>query len=123
MPCIIFPVEIHEELRTPHVAVLTLGGRLTVNDAPGRLKAAVARALSQGARHVVLDLGGVQYIDSTRLGELIASHVAVSRQGGQLAFARTPARVSELLGMAGLTDLFQQFESVDAAVASGRTAP
>jgi hypothetical protein len=28
-----------------------------------------------------------------------------------------------LLGMAGLTDLFQQFESVDAAVASGRTAP
>lgn len=113
-------VEIHDRLANPHVAVLTLGGRLTVNDEPGQLKAAVARVLSQGARHVVLDLAGVHYIDSTRLGELIASHVAVSRHGGQLKFARTPARVTELLSMAGLADLFEQFASVDDAVGSVR---
>jgi anti-sigma B factor antagonist len=111
-------VEIHDRLAAPAIAVLTLGGRLTVNDEPGRLKAAVARALGQGARHVVLDLAGVQYIDSTRLGELIASHVAVSRQGGQLKFARTPTRVNELLAMAGLAGLFEQFPSVDDAVRS-----
>jgi anti-sigma B factor antagonist len=109
-------VEIHDRLATPTVAVLTLGGRLTVNDQPGRLKSAVAKVLSQGARHVILDLAGVLYIDSTRLGELIASHVAVTRQGGQLKFARTPARVTELLQMAGLGDLFEQFETVEDAV-------
>ena len=67
---------------------------------------------------MVLDLSGVQYIDSTRLGELIASHVAVSRHGGVLTFARTPIRVSDLLAMAGLGDLFERFDSVDAAVRS-----
>ena len=113
-------VEIHDRLATSTVAVLTLGGRLTVNDEPGQLKAAVAKVLSQGARHVVLDLAGVQYIDSTRLGELIASHVAVSRQGGQLKFARTPSRVTELLQMAGLGGLFAQFDTVDEAVGSVR---
>jgi anti-sigma B factor antagonist len=111
-------VEIQDRLAGPGVAVLTLGGRLTVNDEPGRLKAAVTKALGQGARHVVLDLSGVQYIDSTRLGELIASHVAVSRQGGKLKFAATPARVTELLSMAGLGDLFEQFASVETAVQS-----
>ncbi len=111
-------VEIHDRLAAPEVAVLTLGGRLTINDEPGQLKAAVARVLSQGARHVVLDLAGVHYIDSTRLGELIASHVAVSRHGGRLKFARTPTRVGELLAMAGLGDLFERFESVDAALRS-----
>jgi anti-sigma B factor antagonist len=115
-----FLVEIQEQLAGPNVAVLTVGGRLTVTDEPGQLKAAVARALSQGARHVVLDLGGVQYIDSTRLGELIAAHVAVSRQGGQLRFARTPARVAELVAMAGLGDLFPQFETVEDAVRGAR---
>ena len=111
-------VEIHDRLASPTVAVLTLGGRLTVNDEPGQLKAAVTRALGQGARHVVLDLAGVLYIDSTRLGELIASHVAVSRLGGQLKFASTPARVNELLAMAGLGGLFEQFPTVEAAVQS-----
>jgi anti-sigma B factor antagonist len=109
-------VEIHDHMAAANVAVLTLGGRLTVNDEPGQLKSAVAKVLSQGARHVVLDLAGVLYIDSTRLGELIASHVAVTRQGGQLKFARTPTRVTELLQMAGLGDLFEQFETVEDAV-------
>ncbi len=114
----IWPVEIQDRIAGGNVAVLTLGGRLTVNDEPGQLKSAVTRVLAQGARHVVLDLAGVQYLDSTRLGELIASHVAVSRQGGQLKFAATPARVNELLSLAGLADLFEQFDSVDEAVRS-----
>jgi HAE1 family hydrophobic/amphiphilic exporter-1 len=55
---------------------------------------------------------------NTPLGELIASHVAVSRQGGQLKLAETPGRVADLLGMAGLADLFPLFDSVDDAVKS-----
>jgi anti-anti-sigma factor len=66
---------------------------------------------------VLIDLHGVHYIDSTRLGELIASHITVSRQGGRLALLRTPERVSELLLMAGLGEIFQRFSSLDEAKA------
>ena len=77
--------------------IVELAGRLTVNDQPGLLKEAVATPSTDGARHVLLDLSGVHYIDSTRLGELIAAHVTVSRKGGRLRWSRTPNRIIELL--------------------------
>lgn len=98
------------------VTVITLTGRLTVNDKPGLLKGAVATAVGRGAKHVVLDLSSVKYIDSTRLGELIAAHVTLSRQGGRLSLAGVPTRVAELLGMAGLDGVFSRFPSVGEAI-------
>lgn len=98
-------------------AVIALTGRLTVNDKPGLLKSAVAGAVTRGARHVVLDLGAVKYIDSTRLGELIAAHVTLSRQGGRLSLAGVPPRVSDLFTMAGLDGVFRHYPNVEAAIA------
>lgn len=98
------------------VTVIALTGRLTVNDKPGLLKGAVAAAVMRGAKHVVLDLGSVKYIDSTRLGELIAAHVTLSRQGGRLSLASVPTRVAELLSMAGLDGVFSRYPSVADAI-------
>ena len=103
------------ERRTGSVAVLELSGRLTVNDQPGMLKDTVAGALQRGAKHVLLDLGRVGYIDSTRLGELIAAHISVSRIGGRLRLVATPERVIELLTLAGLDGVFEQFATTDEA--------
>ena len=100
------------------VAVLELTGRLTVSDNPGLIREAVADALRRGARHVALDLTNVHYIDSTRLGELIAVHVTLSRAGGRLTLVGTPARVLELLTLAGLDTVFERFGSVDEALTS-----
>ncbi len=114
-------VQIRDRVRG-HVAVLELTGRFTVNDSPGMLKEAVAQAVGRGARDVVLDLNGVNYVDSTRLGELIASHVTVSRLGGRLKLAAVPARVVELLKLAGLETIFARFDTTDLAVESCGTS-
>jgi anti-sigma B factor antagonist len=97
------------------VGIVELDGRLTVNDHPGLLKEAVADIVRRGAKNVLIDLAGVHYIDSTRLGEIIAAHVTVSRQGGRLKLVRTPPRVVELLVIAGLGDIFERFDSIDEA--------
>ena len=102
------------------VTVIALSGRLTVNDRPGVLKGAVATATDRGARQIVLDLSGVQYIDSTRLGEVIASHVTLSRLGGRLQMAGLPPRVTELFAMAGLDGVFSRYDTVADAVADKR---
>ena len=99
------------------VAVIALTGRLTVNDQPGVLKEAVSGAVRDGAKHVLLDLSGVRYIDSTRLGEIIAAHVTVTRGGGHLRLVGTPERIMELLAIAGLDGVFERFDSVEAASA------
>jgi anti-sigma B factor antagonist len=98
------------------VAIVELAGRLTVNDEPGLLKEAVAGAVRRGAKHILLDLSGVRYIDSTKLGELIAAHVKVSRNGGRLTLVATPKRIIELLDMAGLDSVFERLPSIEAAV-------
>jgi anti-sigma B factor antagonist len=103
------------ERRNGDIAVLELSGRLTVNDQPGMLREAVTNALQNGARHVLLHLGGVQYIDSTRLGEIISAHVTVSRRGGRLRLVATPDRITELLAIAGLEGVFERFATTEDA--------
>jgi anti-sigma B factor antagonist len=109
-------MEIRQQQTGP-VAIMELAGRLTVNDQPGMLKEAVAGALQGGAKHVLLVLSGVHYIDSTRLGELIAAHVTVTRRGGRLCLIGTPDRINELLVIAGLEGVFERFSSIEAATA------
>jgi anti-sigma B factor antagonist len=107
------------EIRQRHegnIAILELAGRLTVNDHPGMLKDAVANAVESGSRHVLLDLSGVRYIDSTRLGEIIAAHITVTRHGGRLRLVRTPDRITELLAIAGLEGVFERYESTEEAI-------
>lgn len=98
-----------------NIAILELAGRLTVNDKPGVLKEAVVSAVEGGARHVLLDLSGVHYIDSTRLGEIIASHVTVTRRGGHLRLVGTPDRINELLALAGLAGVFERYKTAEDA--------
>ena len=108
---------------TNEVGILRLAGRLTVNDQPGLLQQAVAELVQKGARHVLLDLGGVRYIDSTRLGELIAVHVLLGGRGGRLALVATPPRVLELLVLSNLAGTFERFDSLDAAEATFTATP
>jgi anti-sigma B factor antagonist len=97
------------------IALVLLSGRLTVNDQPGMLKDAICAVLGRGARHVLLDLSGVRYIDSTRLGELIAAHITVSRQGGRLKLVAAPDRIVELLSLAGLGGIFERYPNAEEA--------
>jgi anti-sigma B factor antagonist len=106
------------ERQNGEVAIVELAGRLTINDEPGQLREAVSNALKRGAKHVLLHLAGVRYIDSTRLGELIAAHVTVTRQGGRLKLVGTPERIVELLALAGLDGIFERHASEDEAVKS-----
>ncbi len=100
------------------IAILRLSGRLTVSDKAGNLKQAASHAVAAGASVVLLDLARVPYIDSTRLGELIAAHITVARQGGRLGLVGTTSRITELLTLAGLEGIFELFPTVADARAS-----
>lgn len=107
-------MQIHESV-TNGTGILKLSGRVTVNDRPGVLKEAVINLVRRGATNVLLELSGVQFLDSTRLGEIIAAHITINRHGGRLMLVATPPRVLELLELSGLDDVFERFDSVEAA--------
>ena len=93
------------------VTILDIRGRLTINDGRGQLKAVIDRLIARGCVQAVLNLEGLQYLDSACLGEIINAHIAVSRRGGRLKLLNMPEHLSELLKIAGLLGVFEAFTS------------
>jgi len=76
------------------------------------------RLLDQGARKILLDLGGVSFLDSAGLGELIACKKKTVQSGGDIRLLRPTGKVRDMLEMLSLTRIFQVFDDEAAALAS-----
>ena len=107
-----------EERLVGDVSVLDVRGRLTMNDGHGQIRAAVDRLIGRGLVRVVLNLKGLQYLDSACLGEIINAHIALSRKGGRLKMLDVPEHLHDLLKLAGLDGVFEAFTREADAVAS-----
>jgi anti-sigma B factor antagonist len=75
--------------RSDGTAHIELHGELDIGAAP-ELDAAVDRALGDGCREVVLDLGPTTLVDSSGLGALIRAARAVNAQQGKMAVVSPP---------------------------------
>jgi anti-sigma B factor antagonist len=99
------------------VTILALKGRITMSEvSPAREK--IAALLAAGHNKIVLDLGEVEYIDSTGLGNLVISYTQVKKAGGALKLVRLNRRNVELLALTRLHTVFEVFEDETNAVNS-----
>ena len=91
----------------PRLEVVERPGRTMARfDGPTSLTEANAEALGRqfsrlieapAGRHVLLDLGNVQFLSSGGLGKLIGLNKCLREGGGRLTVANVPPRVRELL--------------------------
>ena len=100
------------------VTVLDIVGRLTMSQPAQRLKDKINSLISQGLTQIVLNLADVPYIDSSGLGQLVASYGSVLKAGGALKLLNVGARNQELLSITRLLTLFESFDSEAEAVQS-----
>ena len=107
-----------EERAVGDVVVLDLKGRITLGDGDQLLKDKVNSLVNQGNKRIVLNLGGVPYIDSAGLGEIVGSYTTVSRQGGSLKMLNLTKKITDLLAITKLLTVFETFDSEDEAVRS-----
>ncbi len=89
------------------VAVLDISGRITVGEGNVMLRELVRDLAAKGHKKFVLNLGEVQFVDSSGLGELVKTHASVKSQGGKLALVNLNKRVSDLLRMTRLSAVFE----------------
>ena len=99
------------------VLILEARGRITLGPETESLR---HRIKSAGDSHkcIVLDLAGVDYIDSAGLGTLVAGAASVRRAGGELKLANLTARVRDLMQITRLSTLFEVYDSLDRARSS-----
>jgi len=67
---------------------------------------------------VVIDLGGVKWINSSGLGVLMAAMTTLKNAGGQMKLANVTEKVESLLMITQLMRIFETYETVDRAVSS-----
>jgi hypothetical protein len=67
---------------------------------------------------VVLNLGGVSYIDSGGLGTLVGLYTSAKAAGGNVKLANLTQRVRDQLVLTKLVTVFEFFDSEEQAVAS-----
>ena len=88
------------------VAVLDISGRITLGEGNVMLREIVRELADKGNKKIVLNLGEVQYIDSSGVGELVKTHTTIRNQGGQLRLVNLNKRVNDLLQMTRLSAVF-----------------
>ena len=97
--------------------VLAVRGELDVNGGP-KLREALLEALGgEGGRRVVVDLEGVDFVDSAGLGVLVGGLKRARTTGGDLVLVCTGMSVLKVLEITGLTRVFEIHASREAATA------
>jgi anti-sigma B factor antagonist len=80
------------------------------------LREALHQLIVSGARHLVLDLGRVTYIDSTGLGVLVGACRRAQSHDGSLAVVGARPRLLSIFKLTGLTGVFTFVERLDDAL-------
>jgi len=106
------------ERQAGDVTILDLSGEVRIGDSSVALRDSIRNLADQAKTKVLLNLAGVKYIDSTGIGELIASYTTVKRQGGQLKLLKLTDRVQNLLVITKLLTVFDSFEDESEALKS-----
>jgi anti-sigma B factor antagonist len=100
------------------VLIVSLHGKIMSSQDTVEMHNAVRAAIEANTRNVVLDLSGLDWMNSTGLGGLVAASGRLRNVDGHLKLAAPNATVSSLLALNKLNLIFDIFPTVEAAVAS-----
>ena len=98
-------------------AVVDVKGEIDVYTAP-KLREQLIDLVSSGQYHLVVDMEGVEFLDSTGLGVLVGGLKRVRAHEGSLRLVCTQERILKIFRITGLTKVFPIHTSVEEAVAA-----
>jgi anti-sigma B factor antagonist len=107
-----------EQREREGIVILDLKGRLIVGEPVAALREKIRELGEAGSNNIILNMEGVDYIDSTGLGGLVISYTSLKKQGGSLKLLNLNRRNIELLVLTKLTTVFEIFDEEQDAVNS-----
>jgi anti-sigma B factor antagonist len=100
------------------VTIVDCSGRITLGEGSVILRDSVRELLGKGNKKILLNLGDVNYIDSSGIGELVSAYTTVKNQGGELKLLNLTKKVHDLLQITKLDTVFDVKDDEAAAVKS-----
>lgn len=107
-------------VRTVHdILVVNCDGRVVFGEESAELRDTVKKLLAEN-NQLVLNLGGVTYIDSGGLGTLVALYTTAHNAGGSIKLSNLTQRVGDLLQVTKLLTVFEVYPTEEEAIQSFR---
>jgi anti-sigma B factor antagonist len=106
------------ERQAGDVTILDLEGKITIGEGSVSLRGAIRRLIEEGKKKILLNLGGVGYVDSSGIGELVSSFTTIQRESGQLKLLNLTQKIQDLLGITKLLTVFDTYEDEATALNS-----
>jgi anti-sigma B factor antagonist len=100
------------------VVVLDLNGRITLGEGSVQLRDAIRGLIGQGKKNVLLNMGEVNYIDSSGLGELVSAYTTAKNQQAEVKLLKLTRKVHDLLQLTKLYTVFDIKDDEASAIAS-----
>jgi len=111
-------MEIKEE-KIKEVNVLTMKGRLDTGSAKA-VKEKIGMLTKKNCLNIIIDMGDVNFIDSSGLGSLIASLRSVNKLGGDIKISSLQDPVRVIFELTRLHQVFEIFDDKNTAIESFR---
>ena len=102
------------------VAIVDFSGKITLGEGSATLRQTVRELVSAGQRKILLNLGDVDYIDSSGIGELVGAYTTVRGASGELKLMQLTKRVKDLIQITRLFTVFDVQSDEAAAIVSFR---
>jgi len=100
------------------ITIVDLKGRITLGEGTVTVRDTVHDLLSKGQNRILLNLGDVNYIDSSGIGELVSAFTAAKKQGGDLKLLNLTKKIHDLLQITKLYTVFDVKDDEEMAVKS-----
>ena len=98
--------------------VVDLSGKITLGEGSALLRKTVRGLLDEKRIHIVLNLGDVDYIDSSGIGELVSAYTTAKGRGGELKLLHLSKKVHDLLQLTKLYTVFDVYTDESTALSS-----
>jgi anti-sigma B factor antagonist len=99
------------------VSLVDVTGRLTSFESKA-FQQMIHGLLKEGHTNIVLNLTGLEYLDSSGIGELVRNYMSVVKRGGAMKVVGLAPRVEEILKVTQLYQVFPEFPDEASALES-----
>jgi anti-sigma B factor antagonist len=99
------------------VTVVDCNGRIVFGEESALLRDTVKKLVGE-SNQIILNLGGISYIDSGGLGTLVALYTTAHTAGGSVKLVNLTQRVGDLLQVTKLLTVFEVYDSEQKAIDS-----
>jgi anti-sigma B factor antagonist len=100
------------------VVIVDLAGKIALGESNRALHDAIRGLTTGGSNNILLNLASVSVIDSSGLGELVASYASVEKNGGAMKLENLSEKAIELMTITKLYTVFDIFDNEADALAS-----